>query len=260
MLLNSPDLVPIPLRPSSNEVFELLRPFIDAVHIRYEVKASGKSSFAPLFGRSYISSYKMLGDDGAGMQNAGLPVARLQLLVVGKYAQIFRKWLAKYAAEYDAAPQSLYRTLAQKSGWGLLREQDSLTDWMEDVAYSGFQSRVSREFGDWFEECYLGVLRDEAYSRNLDPIEAITKGKWTKTDEVSDEDLLKYNRFCRPILGRSDSQFALFRESFGLTSAEAYWVLGLQVKAFYRFRQRRTAVWTRQRLSSFDTCSGIPKI
>lgn len=238
LLLKSPDLVPIPLRPSSNEVFELLQPFIASVHGRLGVKATGKSSFAPLFGRSYISSYKMLGEDGNGVQNAGLPVARLQLLVVGKYAQVFRKWLGVYSAREPSAPEDLPRTLAQRSGWGLLREQDSLTDWMGDEAYTGFQAQVSREFGEWFEEHYMGVLRDEARSRDLDPSEAIARGKWTKNDEVSEEQLLKYNRFCRPILGRSDSQFALFRESFGLTSAEAYWVLGLQVKAFYRFRQR----------------------
>lgn len=238
LLLKSPDLVPIPLRPSSNEVFELLQPFIAAVHTRHGVKVTGKSGFAPLFGRSYISSYKMLGEDGVGMQNAGLPVARLQLLVVGKYAQVFRKWLDTYAARHDSASRELSRTLEQRSGWGLLREQDSLTDWMGDDVYAGFQEQVSREFEQWFEERYLGVLRDEALSRDLDPSEAIAKGKWAKNDEVIDEELLKYNRFCRPILGRSDSLFALFRESFGLTSAEAYWVLGLQVKAFYRFRQR----------------------
>lgn len=238
LLLKSPDLVPIPLRPSSNEVFELLQPLMAELHARHGARATGKSSFAPLFGRSYISSYKMLGEDGVGMQNAGLPVARLQLLVVGKYAQVFRKWLDSYAAKDESAPADVFRTLAQRSGWALLREQDSLTDWMGDEVYAAFQAQVLREFGEWFEGHYLGVLRDEASSRDLDPVEAIAKGKWTKNDEVGDEQLRKYNRFCRPILGRSDSQFALFRESFGLTSAEAYWVLGLQVKAFYRFRQR----------------------
>lgn len=238
LLLKRPDLVPIPLRPSSNEVFELLQPFIAELHSSHPGKAVGKSGFAPLFGRSYISSYKMLGDDGAGVQNAGLPVARLQLLVVGKYAQFFRKTLTQFVMGNDGAPEYVSGALESKSGWALLREQDSLTDWMSDEAYTSFQSLVYEEFGQWFREHYLAVLRDEAVSRDLDPSVTMIKGKWSKTAAVSDDELLKYNRFCRPILGRSDSQFALFRESFGLTSAESYWVLGLQVKAFYRFRQR----------------------
>jgi hypothetical protein len=238
LLLKRPDLVPIPLRPTSAEVFDLLQPFMGVVDQVKYIKSGGKSGFAPLFGRSYISSYKMLGEGAAGMQNAGLPVARLQMLVVGKYSQFFRDGLRKYAVQSRSAPAFVKETLQCKAGWGLLREKDSLTDWMDDALHDRFESEVYALFSQWFSNCYLGILKNEAKSRDLDPVAAIIKGKWVNSSAVSDDKLRQYDRFSRPILGSSDSLFSLFRESFGLTSAEAYWVLGLQVKAFYRFRQQ----------------------
>lgn len=238
LLLKQPDLVPIPLRPSSTDVFELLQPFINHIEEAQATRPGVKSGFAPLFGRSYISSYKMLSEGSAGIQNAGLPVARLQLLVVGKYAECFKEQLRGFAAKTGGVPPYVKDTLKRHSGWALLREKDSLTDWMDDEAYTLFESKVRETFGEWFHGSYLAILRDEAKSRDLDPVDAIVKGKWVNSEPVTDDKLQGYNRFCRPILGRNDSLFSLFRESFGLTSAEAYWVLGLQVKAFYRFRQR----------------------
>ncbi|KPQ29157.1 MAG: hypothetical protein HLUCCX14_07725 [Marinobacter excellens HL-55] len=238
LLLKCPQLVPIPLRPTSVEVFELLQPFINAIGEGQSVRPGAKSGFAPLFGRSYISSYKMLSEGAAGIQSAGLPVARLQLLVVGKYAELFKAELQGIVSVSDDAPDYVINALKRHDGWALLREKDSLTDWLDDEAHLSFESAVHKTFGKWFNDCYLAVLRDEAKSRDLDPFNALVRGKWVNNSPVSDDKFLSYDRFCRPILGRSDSLFALFRESFGLTSAEAYWVLGLQVKAFYRFRQR----------------------
>ncbi|WP_336367039.1 hypothetical protein [Marinobacter sp. C2H3] len=230
LLLQHPEWVPMPLRPSPAALFELLQPFMPA--------PAGKGGFAPLFGRSSVSSYKMLADTDAGTQAAGVPVVRLQLLVVGQYARVFAAALREEAAADTSAPDSVMQTLAARSGWGLLRERDSLTDWMGDDQLLRFEARVAEGFRHWFEDQYLAVLADEARSRDLSLDEALVKGKWANSAPVSDADFATYSRPQKPILGRADSLFSLFRESFGLTSAEAYWVLGLQVKAFYRFRQR----------------------
>ena len=234
LLLKHPEWVPIPLRPSHPEVFSLLQPFMSGA----EDRAPNKAGFAPLFGRSYISSYKLLSESADGSQGAGLPIIRLQHLVVTKYARAFADVLTSMAGKTSEVPAEILATVEHLSGWALLRERDSLTDWMSDELLLQFENDVNQRFQAWFDEHYLGVLRDEAASRDTRPEQAIEKGKWANTEEVSDEKLASYPRAQRPILGRSDSPFSLFRESFGLTSAEAYWVFGIQVKAFYRFRQR----------------------
>ncbi|MBE0487156.1 hypothetical protein [Marinobacter sp.] len=236
LLLKHPAWVPMPLRPSHPEVFTLLQPFMPgAVE---DGRAPNKSGFAPLFGRSYISSYKMLSEGGDGSQGAGLPVTRLQLLVITKYAQAFANALKNLSDKAAEVPAEVRAALANTHGWALLRERDSLTDWMSDEQLFEFEADVKRRFREWFEKHYLQVLEDEAISRDVSPEQAIEKGKWTNTAAVSDQKMAAYSRATRPILGRNDSPFALFRESFGLTSAESYWVLGIQIKAFYRFRQR----------------------
>ena len=238
LLLKHPDWVPIPLRPSHPEVFSLLQPFMPGSGGSEDGRAPNKAGFAPLFGRSYISSYKMLSDGADGAQGAGLPVTRLQLLVVTKYAQAFAGVLQTLVGEQSQVPDEVHRALANTTGWALLRERDSLTDWMNDDQLFEFEAAVNRRFREWFDQHYLQVLEDEAASRDVSPEQAIEKGKWTNTAAVSDQKMAAYSRATRPILGRNDSPFSLFRESFGLTSAESYWVLGIQIKAFYRFRQR----------------------
>jgi len=240
LLLKRPDYAPIPIRPSNPDVFELISPFM---HGSMEGSAgrrepqSRKMGFAPLFGRSYISSYKMLSDTDTGSGSSSSAVTRLQMLIVGKFAQYFKAILTRYLDEYPGADAASLDAL-NETGWALLREQDSLTGWMSDDLYNVFSAEVELAWRTWFNDCYLGILRDEAVSRDIDPEAAIQKGKWTNSAEVSERDLARYNRTTAPILGRSDSLFSIFRESFELTSAEAYWVLGIQIKAFYRFRQR----------------------
>lgn len=236
LLLRNPEFAPLPLRPSNTEVFDLLARVIPSEKSSGDLDLKArKFGFAPLFGRSYISSYKMLTDASEGSQNSSLPVVRLQMLVVGKYAETFKSLLMEFRSRYhqDAAASDDDIT---EEGWALLRNRDSLTDWMEDSVFQEFSEKLFRRFHLWFSEQYLGVLSDEAVSRNIDPDSAILKGKWVNKEEVYD--LSGYSRSTAPILGREDSLFSLFRESFGLTSAESYWTLGIQIKAFYRFRQR----------------------
>src|SRR5690554_6969462 len=109
---------------------------------------------------------------------------------------------------------------------------------MPDVVFEEFSAQLLSQWRTWFNECYLTVLRDEALSRDLDPDKVVLKGNWTNRKNVEPADLQNYDRATQPILGCEDSLFSIFRESFGLTSAEAFWALGLQVKAFYRFRKR----------------------
>lgn len=240
LLLKHPEYAPLPVRASNTEILDLIAPVMDVIGGGGRKESSAqprKLGFAPLFGRSYISSYKMLAEGDSGTSNTGLAVVRLQMLVIGKFARLYKSVLREYIATYrdkEAFPSDEIL----KDGWELLRERDSLTDWMSDQVYTSFVERVQDEWRKWFSDSYLGVLRDEAISRNIEPEVAIEKGKWTNTAPVSDEEFAKYSRATKPILGRSDSLFSMFRESFQLTSAEAYWALGIQVKAFYRFRQR----------------------
>eukprot|EP00636_Phaeomonas_parva_P018454 CAMPEP_0118872458 /NCGR_PEP_ID=MMETSP1163-20130328/14645_1 /TAXON_ID=124430 /ORGANISM="Phaeomonas parva, Strain CCMP2877" /LENGTH=147 /DNA_ID=CAMNT_0006807647 /DNA_START=66 /DNA_END=506 /DNA_ORIENTATION=- len=58
LLLRHPEFAPLPLRPTNSDVFELLAPFIPSEkQTGGSVLKSRKLGFAPLFGRSYISSY-----------------------------------------------------------------------------------------------------------------------------------------------------------------------------------------------------------
>lgn len=236
LLLRHPEFAPLPLRPTNSDVFELLAPFIPSEkQTGGSVLKSRKLGFAPLFGRSYISSYKMLTDMSEGTQNSSLPVVRLQMLIVGKYAEIFKTLLREFLKDPTKTVHSLDQDL-KEAGWALLRNRDSFTDWMDEDVFQSFNTELHRRFDQWFSKDYFGVLTDEAVSRDIEPEIAIFKGKWVNREAV--QDISRYSRNTAPILGREDSPFSLFRESFGLTSAESYWTLGIQIKAFYRFRQR----------------------
>lgn len=231
LLLKKPHYVPLTQNPTNAEMFELLEPCLRDV----SGKAVSKQRFAPLFGRSYVSSYKMLADNESG----SLAVVRLHMLITGRFAEIFRDLCNVYVQENESlVPESVKAGLRSDGGWQLLQARDSLTDWMPDSVYQAFSGELTKRWRAWFSENYEGVLRDEAESRNLDPELAVSKGAWLNRGAVDDELLATYPRRAQPILGREDSLLSLFRESFGLTSAEAFWALGLQVKAFYRFRQR----------------------
>lgn len=241
LLLKYPEYAPLPVRATNTEILDLITPVMDVAGSAGKKESPAqprKLGFAPLFGRSYISSYKMLAEVDSGTSNTGLAVVRLQMLVIGKFAQLYKTVLQEYLSTHEDIAADFPDGELFEDGWELLRERDYLTDWMPDEVYSEFIGRVYGEWRKWFSGCYLEVLRDEAISRDIDPEVAIEKGKWTNTAPVSDEEFARYSRATKPILGRSDSLFSMFRESFQLTSAEAYWALGIQIKAFYRFRQR----------------------
>ncbi len=233
LLLKHPEYAPLTMRPGNAEMFELIAPLMPGTGSNG--KMAGKQGYAPLFGRSYVSSYKML----AEAESTSLPVVRLQLLIVGRLGEMFRELcLKKVQQAAQKVPDYVLQSLKHDAGWQLLRARDSLTDWMPDVIFEEFSAELLSQWRTWFNECYLTVLRDEALSRDLDPNKVMLKGNWTNRKNVEPADLQNYDRATQPILGCEDSLFSIFRESFGLTSAEAFWVLGLQVKAFYRFRQR----------------------
>ena len=241
LLLKHPEYAPLPVRASNVEILDLIAPVMDATGGTGKKESSAqprKLGFAPLFGRSYISSYKMLAEGDSGTSNTGLAVVRLQMLIIGKFAQLYKSVLSEFVSAHPELAQTFPAGEMFENGWELLRQRDYLTDWMSDSVYASFVEKVHEEWRKWFSECYLEVLRDEAISRDIEPQAAIQKGKWTNTSPVTDEEFARYSRATKPILGRSDSLFSMFRESFQLTSAEAYWALGIQIKAFYRFRQR----------------------
>ncbi|KPP97814.1 hypothetical protein [Marinobacter sp. HL-58] len=240
LLLKYPHYAQLLLRPTNPEVFDLIAPFMlpEGRGVSNGSARPKKSGFAPLFGRSYISSYKMLAEDSSSSVNSSIPVTRLQMLVVGKFGELFKRLLSKYQKEQGVIGGGNEIEKFEARGWAVLREQDSLTSWMSDETYEAFFDELSALWGDWFQKHYLQVLRDEAVSRDLDPESALGKGNWTNTEKVAETELRKYTRNTQPILGDTNSLFTLFRESFELTSSEAYWTLGIQVKAFYRFRQR----------------------
>src|SRR5690554_7919291 len=73
------------MRPGNAEMFELIAPLMPGTGSNG--KMAGKQGYAPLFGRSYVSSYKML----AEAESTSLPVVRLQLLIVGRLGEMFRE-------------------------------------------------------------------------------------------------------------------------------------------------------------------------
>ncbi|RBP25061.1 hypothetical protein DET50_12454 [Marinobacter pelagius] len=236
LLLRHPQYAPLAMVAEPTDVFELINPYIP-VPGSSESRKNGrqrKSGFAPLFGRSYVTSYKLLSQEAIA-SGGSLPVIRLQMLVVGKFAEIFVNLLLRYAAMRNELSRLDFSDL-QCCGWKVLRDKDSHTSWMDDNLYSEFALELDTQWREWFEHNYLAVLRDEALSRDIDPEKAISRGNWTNRHEVTSAKLSEYGFRTQPILGSKDSLFAVFRESFELTSSEAYWALGLQIKAFYRYR------------------------
>lgn len=244
LLMRYPHYASLVKRPSNAEVWELIQNFVPkpVVARRRGPMPSGnieKKGFAPLFGRAAVSSYKMLpGEESANNGETSLPVARLQMLVMSRFADIFRDLYRHYAAEHMFAvdrKNPLY--VPQARDWTILRERDSLTDWMPDAILSQFNADLQERWQAWFESQYLPVLRNEAISRGKDPEVTLRKGDWTTQEPVSDEEFRTYKASCKPITGSAD-YFTRFRTLTQTTSAEMFWVLGMQVKGFYRFRER----------------------
>lgn len=109
LLLRYPEYVPIPPRPSNAEMFELLAPLMP------EDAGRGRQGYAPLFGRSYVSSYKMLAEQEA----TSLPVMRLQMLITGCLADIFRELCLAFCRQASGVCPSMLWMLSATIPAGL---------------------------------------------------------------------------------------------------------------------------------------------
>lgn len=245
LLMRHPEYATLVKRPTSQEVWDLISDFLPRPAepvIRRGPAPKGdieKKGFAPLFGRAAVSSYKMLpGDGSSSTGETSLAVTRLQMLILSRFADIFLDNYRRYASNHMFVvdrKNPLYEP--QGRGWTVLRERDSLTGWMQDSVLTRFYSDVQREWREWFETKYLTVVHDEAVSRGKDPDEVMRKGNWTNNEPVTDQEFKQYKGHQKPITGE-ENYFSTFREMTQTTSAEMFWTLGMQVKAFYRFRER----------------------
>ncbi|KXS55088.1 MAG: hypothetical protein AWU57_512 [Marinobacter sp. T13-3] len=246
LLMRFPEYALLVKRPTNEEVWELIKDMTPKPAVSQRKRAQGtegeveKKGFAPLFGRAAVSSYKMLpGEDSSANGETSLPVIRLEMLILNRLADIFREIYQRYAANYMFAmdrKNPLYEPASR--GWTVLRERDSLTAWMTEQTLDQFYGEVKTQWEDWFNNVYLETLRREAVSRGKDPEEVIREGNWTAREPVTEEEYRSYPRSCKPITGSKASALSEFRESGNMTSAEFFWVLGMQVKGFYRYRDR----------------------
>lgn len=246
LLMRYPQYAPLVKRPTNQEVWDLIsgflpKPLDDKPRRGPAPKGDvEKKGFAPLFGRAAVSSYKMLpSKESASKGDTSLPVVRLQMIVLNRFADLFREIYRRYSANYMFAADRknpLYEPQAR--GWEILRERDSLTEWMSEDVLTQFVNELQGQWQRWFEDAYLPVLRREAISRHIDPDIAIRNGNWTNTEPVTDEEYRSLSRDCKPITGSSQDYTSWFRGQMQTTSAEMFWVLGMQVKGFYRHRER----------------------
>lgn len=246
LLMRFPEYALLVKRPHNEEVWELIKDMIPAPakKKRKDRRATSgeveRKGFAPLFGRASVSSYKMLpGDDGNAGGETSLPVIRLEMLILSRFAEIFREVYTRYAANFMFSmdrKNPMYEPSARD--WTILRERDSLTAWMSEETLRNFYREVRNQWKDWFNNVYLAVLEREAISRKKDPETTLRTGSWTNRNEISDKEYLSLPANCKPITGSESSTLHQFRQSDDLTSAEFFWLLGMQVKGFYRYRER----------------------
>ncbi|EAZ98145.1 hypothetical protein MELB17_09683 [Marinobacter sp. ELB17] len=245
LLMRHPKYARLVKRPSNTEVWDIIAPFLPGSGPVRSAFTAGrdqpvqKKGFAPVFGRAAISSYKMLPGDLSTSGETSLTVIRLQMVIMSRFADIFRDCFKRYAANHMFSADRknpLYESITQD--WTILRERDSLTGWMNEPLLQAFWAEVHEKWEEWFNQEYLSVCRREALSRNLDPEEVFVQGNWLNKSPVTDEEYLHKDPGSRPITGARNDAFATFRLQAGITSSEMFWVLGVQVKAVYRYRSR----------------------
>ena len=241
LLSKYPELTPLPPQPTSVEVWEAISPYMPKPNgSSRNVPNVNRIGFAPLFGRSYVSSYKLLSEEMHTASTPSANVMRLYVLVMSKFAEILVMTVKDYLAE--RAPQSLMEELDSRlePDWTVLRWESDLYRYIPKKADREEVKAVVQERRKAWFDLYLAVLQDEAVSRDLDASEAIAKGNWRNAQPVTDKDMRKYEPRQRPILGRYSPELDDLKEAhrFGLTSSEFYWLLGMQVKAYYRIREK----------------------
>jgi len=238
LLSKYPELTPLPPQPTSREVLEAIGSFMpnpDSART-----GENRIGFAPLFGRSYVSSYKLLAEEAHTASTPSANVMRLYVLVLSKFAEILVDAVTDYLK--DNAPGSLLEELQRtlEPDWTVLRREPEIYRYVPNrIDRARVKSTVDERRKAWFD-LYLSVLKDEAVSRNRDSDEAIRKGTWRNPDPVNDKEMRKYEPRQRPILGRYSPELDDLKERhrFSLTSSEFYWLIGMQVKAYYRIRER----------------------
>lgn len=241
LLTKHPEFTPLPQQPTSMEVWQAISPFMPpADGWSRQGPEVNRIGFAPLFGRSYVSSYKLLSEDEHMASTPSANVVRLYMLVMGKFAEIMVTAVTEYLEAH--APASVLADLQSslEPDWTVMRwEQDIYRHIPSKSARDEVKATVQSRRRAWFD-LYLSVLHDEAVSRDLNPDTVISKGNWRNAEEVSDQQMRKYDARQRPILGRHSPELEELKNGkfFEMTSSEFYWLLGMQVKAYYSVRKK----------------------
>ena len=249
LLERYPHYAPLIPMPSPVELWAQIRPLIPSWLCNERHPEPSSIIFGPLFGRSYPTSYKLLGSrDNPGVNTSEPPtnVMRLFMLTLEKLGQIFRDSLLAYLD--DNAPASVrdHAASTMKSNWLVLKQTAFLIDAYVPASYrQTFNAEVLERKRAWFD-LYLQVVCDEAISRHLDPRDALTRGHWRTQRLVSNEDFRSlHNRRQHPITGADQDVFKRIRNlisarggsaHFSMSSAEFFWILGMPMKAYYAMR------------------------
>jgi hypothetical protein len=238
LLHKHPEYTPLVPKPSSIEVWEQIIPYMPKpARPSREPNNANRRGFGPLFGRSNVSSYKLLSEDAeTATDNPGGSVSRLYMLVMGKMGQILRESLMNMI--YRTAPATVVPEIKRKllKDWRILHQEDELIEtWVPAAERANFRQELFDQRRAWFD-LYLNVLHDEAISRKFEPDVVIAKGNWANKDEVTDREIRLYEPRQRPILGKGSLELEDFKDRFFLTSSEFYWTLGLQIRAYYKAR------------------------
>jgi len=192
--------------------------------------------FAPYFGRSLVTSHKMLKESGIdGCRENSRPVTQIQTLIVLRFAHEFRALYAEYHEKYipkQKRNKAAYKP--QERTWEILLERDSLTEWMNNRVYADFQMELFHRWQEWWDNKFMVTLQREAESRGTTLEDVLRTGQWSNNDDPSK---LKLPQASSPITGADNERLADFRSSHALSSAEMMWVLGIAPKTFFRYRK-----------------------
>jgi hypothetical protein len=239
LLIKHPEFAPIVPRPTSVETWEAIKPFMPKP-IGLSSGRQGRDGkiigFSPLFGRSATSSYKML-TQNSGQQEPGTNVVRLYMLVLGKFGQIFRNLLFEYMEKWVAKDLIAEIRRDMPSDWRVIRNEEYWARHLPKAKQRELFNEVFSQRSGWMD-LYLSVLHDEAISRDLDPTNVLFKGNWKNTENVTQKQMRTYESRQRPILGAGSIELDGFKTQFDLSGSEFYYVLGLQVKSYFRAKSK----------------------
>lgn len=230
----------IPPYPMSSEVFRLIQPFMRKPGEPLNEPDDRKRRwFGQLFGRSLIISYKMLSNDPHTQlnRNNSRPVVQLQTLVMLRFSKIFRELYSQYRDRFLPLKEQRNPLYSPESlSWDILRERDSLTDWMDEDLYASFETDLLERWRQWWDNKYMRTLRLEAESRDIGFEDVLKTGQWQTKEKVTS--FKNYRRNAQPIIGADASLLAQFRDMTKLSSSEFVWLLGISPKTFFMYRKR----------------------